>query len=264
MQGCVETLEFIFRHVHVVDARQFVRRVNDGLREAFDAGDGQREMTVGYALFESVPREERVIGEDILVVVLAGPEGSHRRLYVRAASLIEFFADTLEHRGAGVLWAQVTELGLDAGSLLCEAIRPLCLNTEEVVEGTKVAFHAHRSLTVAEEICREAGHQREEVIVEIDILFRQSRDAVNEHFNRRAVESGEIFGRNEVLMQHHLHRRTVYPLWNLALPGYQQKHVPYEWHTFFNASQEIRQCTPITVTLGERFCPDAVSIVCLP
>lgn len=127
-----------------------------------------------------------------------------------------------------------------------------------------MVLHTCRSPPLPEKVGWLARHQRKEVIIEIDEFFRESLDFVHEHLDGCAIESGQTLGRNDILMKYDVNNVAVYPCRNLAFTGNDKKNILHKRHTLFNASQQIRQCPPIAITLGESSFPDTIDIVFLP
>ena len=70
---------------------------------------------------------------------------------------------------------------------------------------------AYHGLTVTEEVRRAAIPNREHVIIEIQVLLVKSRNPVEIHLDRIAVECRQELLRDYILMKHNLEILPVSP-----------------------------------------------------
>ena len=111
----------------------------------------------------------------------------------------------------------------------------------------EVTCETYYRSALSEEVLRTAVPYRKHIIIEIKVLFVQSRNPVQEHFDCSTVECRKVFLRNYVLMEDDPEIGNIYPLRYLRRMRDDKIYVSYERHINFYASEDIFQCSPIPV-----------------
>lgn len=260
----VQADESLLRHFHIIDTCYLSSGMCDSLGQHLWIGNREGEMLIGDALTEGSTRKIGVVCKKVLIVVLASSEWGHRREDFFLAQVKDLGTGTAKHRCASMLGTYIAKKAFDTCCLTSQPIGTLGMYAEKIAHRTHVVGHAYGGTSITEEVCGLAGHQGEEVIIEIYKFLSESLYLVHEHLNSSTIESRQISLGDKVAMQHHSHPITVDPCWHLTFTGYYKKDIFYEWHTFVNATEKVGQCTPIPIALGQSLLPDTTGKICLP
>ena len=92
----------------------------------------------------------------------------------------------------------------------------------------------------------------------------EALDAVEVHLNSVAVEGGEMFLGDDILMEHHIYLLPIHPLGHLTLLRNNKVYLAHKGHILCYAAKQIFQSAPITKTLLQHRLVGVFRVVALP
>ena len=108
---------------------------------------------------------------------------------------------------------------------------------------------AYDRLAVTEEVLRLAVPYRKHVVIEIQIFLIQTRNPVQMHLYRIAVECRQELCRYDVLVKNDLEIFTIGPLRDLRRVRNHKIYIPDERHPAFYAPEQIFESSPVAEPL---------------
>ena len=125
-----------------------------------------------------------------------------------------------------------------AQSSACHSIGVATYLLEHITR-KEVVRHTQEALAVTEKVALLALQHRKDIVVEVEILLVQILDTMQVHLNRVAVECWQKFGRDNILVKHHINLVTVNPFGHLTFVRNNKMHLADKCHIFGNTAEEV-------------------------
>ena len=205
----------------------------------------------------------QIVGIHVLVGIAVGTQHGYAALQRHFYFGIHLLVAGAQHGRARVLRAHEGTALPRPGS---QAGQPVGLAGLLLVHARcqDVACEVHHNLAVAEKIRPFHRCHRVEVVVEIDELLAQTRDAVQEQLDGSAVERGQKPFRDDVAVIHDTELPDVRPCGHLAFARHHQKDTVHKGHVTLYATQQVGQQPPVAVPLGQCGLAGGTAVLLLP
>jgi hypothetical protein len=121
-------------------------------------------------------------------------------------------------------------------------------NLLEHIPRKEVVRHTKETLAIFEEVALRALQHWEDIVIEVEILLVEARDAMQVGFDRVAVECWQIFGGYNILVEDDINLFAIYPRRDLALLRYHEMYLAHKGHILGYTTKEVWQGAPVTKT----------------
>ena len=124
--------------------------------------------------------------------------------------------------------------------------------------------HPNDTLPATEEILSLTLQHGIHIVIKIQEFLIQVLYSMQKHLNRRTVECGKEFLRNNIPMQNDVYLLAINPCRHLTVMRDHKMHLANEGHVHGYTTKQIRQCTPIAKTLLKHWLIGVPLIILLP